>query len=231
MHLTLSQFDQALRDNRLALSFIGMSNTGKTFWAKRLEKIGFRRWSCDDEIERRLGNELKALGYQGIEDVAEWMGLPQEERSTGNQQKYLAHETDSMRDILSEINPPKARFHNRAFRGLWVIDTTGSFIYTDPDVITKVQENTLIVWIQATAEMKDLLFKQFLEHPKPVIWGDQYQPLSGETPEAALRRCYPKLLEYRTARYAKIADVAIPYEHLPKETTGSEILERIRKNL
>ncbi len=39
MKLSKRQFDQLLLENQLVISFVGMSNIGKTYWSKKL--IGF----------------------------------------------------------------------------------------------------------------------------------------------------------------------------------------------
>ena len=65
----------------MVITFIGMSSVGKSAWSTKLEELkGFRRYCCDDLIEKYLGPEFKALGYLGINDVSRWMGQPYDQR-------------------------------------------------------------------------------------------------------------------------------------------------------
>ena len=54
----------------LKLALIGMSGSGKTFWANKLAECGYHLISCDDRIELKLAAELSAAGYRGIGGVA-----------------------------------------------------------------------------------------------------------------------------------------------------------------
>ena len=54
MKLSKSQFETLLEENRLVLSFIGMSNIGKTYWSKKLQGVGFKHIDCDDLIEKNV---------------------------------------------------------------------------------------------------------------------------------------------------------------------------------
>lgn len=59
------------------ITLVGMSNIGKSFWSKELEReIGYFRFSSDEWIEERLTSELQGIGYSGIKAVSEWMGQP-----------------------------------------------------------------------------------------------------------------------------------------------------------
>jgi len=223
MKLTIPQFEKRLADGNLAISLIGMSNAGKTFWGKKLAEVGFQHWTCDQVIEDELGSELKALGYQGIADVAQWMGQPYEARSAKNQALYLGHEIEAMKSMLDRLGKNE--------RQNWAIDTTGSVIYTGHTIASELQEKTLTVWIQTTPAMQAEMFEKFLQHPKPIIWGESYQPRAGETSQETLKRCYPELLEYRTRLYARYADVVIPHLFLDESITGNTILERIKTHL
>ncbi len=222
MKLTARQFEKRLADGSLTISLIGMSNTGKTFWGKRLALAGFRHWICDKAIEERLGFSHETDTPQGIEAVAAWMGQPHEKRFKKNQASYLAREAETLRNILAQLKKEK---------GNWVIDTTGSVVYVGEKLCRQLQKNTLTVWIKATQDMKDAMFEKFLRHPKPIVWGKHYRPKPGESADQTIKRCYPELLKYRTRLYARHADVAIPYEFLDKNITGETLLERVKSYL
>ena len=102
MKLSKPQFEQLLRENRLVLSLIGMSNIGKTYWSKKFSGIGFGHFNCDDLIEAQLG----------LKDVSHWLGQPYDEMFSVNQQKYLALEKDIMENILTRIKNAKIQNSN-----------------------------------------------------------------------------------------------------------------------
>ena len=66
-----------------------MSGSGKSYWSKKLQAKGFKRFCCDDLIEKKLENELKKLGYSGIQDVAKWMGQPFDTQYLRSSKEYL----------------------------------------------------------------------------------------------------------------------------------------------
>lgn len=187
------------------ITLIGMSNIGKSYWSKKLaEEAGFRRISCDDLIEKRLGPELSELGYQGIHDVARWMGQPYEARYPAASQRYVEVERAVMLDAIATLR--KADPHEPPY----ALDTTGSVIYAGEDVIHELKSLTQVVYIAASSQHVSRLFADYLAMPKPVIWGDAYVCARGETQEDALERCYPQLLSSRARLYERMADVIIP---------------------
>ena len=103
MQLTQEQFEDAIDKGQLAITMIGMSNIGKTYWAKQLAQKGFDHIICDDFIEAKLGPELQELGHKGIQDVSKWMGQPYDARFELNQEKYLRHEIEVMQEILRDL--------------------------------------------------------------------------------------------------------------------------------
>ncbi len=185
-------------------SLIGMSNVGKSFWRKRLAVCGFRPFWCDDEIEKKLGAYLKKEGYRGIEDIAKWMGQPYEERSRTNQAIYLEKEIEVMQEVLSILGKKEG----------FIIDTTGSVIYTGQDIMGKLRDRSTIVLLDAPESLMDELYRAYIAKPKPVIWGDTYAPLPSESPEVALARCYQLLLQSRNRMYRSYADIVLDYREL-----------------
>jgi hypothetical protein len=67
------------------------------------------------------------------------------------------------------------------------------------------------VYLEAAADHMEHLFKDYISHPKPVIWGNLFAPHAHETPQETLRRCYPALLDFRARRYKDMAHITIPY--------------------
>lgn len=223
MHLSKPQFEQLLQKNQLVLSFIGMSNIGKTYWSEKFSGIGFKHLNCDDLIEAKLSPVLKKLGYLGVADVSRWMGQPYDERFFANQQKYLALEKKIMENILTQIK-------NREKQNT-VIDTTGSVIHINENICFNLKQYSLIVYIKADENMKGEMFKQYCKKPKPVIFGKVFNIKRKETNKQALKRCYRELLDLRGALYTKYADVIIPRGAISKNINTRQFISLIEQSL
>ncbi len=187
------------------ITLIGMSNIGKTHWAKRLvAESGFTRVDCDQIIEDRLGPELTKLGYAGIRDVAKWMGQPYAPQYPETSRKFSEWEQITTQEIIEQIrNAPKDK--------KLVIDTCGSIIYLQPAMLGELRELTRVVYLEASPDHVTQLFERFIAEPKPIIWGDIYAPNPGEGQDDALKRCYPLLLQARDKRYRQMAHVSVPF--------------------
>ena len=223
MKISKQEFENKLANNKLVISLIGMSNIGKTHWSKKLRKANFKHQCCDDLIEKTLEPELKALGYKGLADMAKWLGHPYESRFTENQKDYLKHEWAVMENITRELS--------NEINQNTTIDTTGSVIYTGDEICNKLKGKSLIVFIEATPQMKEEMFKRFLDNPKPIIWAHSFNKKENESDFEALKRCYPELLEYRTSQYKKHADIIIPYKKIDYRHTAEKFLELIKNHL
>jgi shikimate kinase len=213
----------------LAVSLVGMSNVGKSFWSERLvAEEGFGRLCCDDMIEAELGCELASLGYAGgIADVAKWMGQPsnpQFEGPEGTEATYLRHETDAMQSIIGQIDAG-------TLAGNTVIDTTGSIVHTDRQIRDNLRDRTTVVYLEATKAMQKTMFDMFMDEPKPVVWQKLYAPRKGESERKTLERCYPELLRHRSWHYQQMAHVTISREVLLKTKSADTFLWRIFKAL
>ena len=223
MKLSKLQFEQLLKNNELMLSFVGMSNIGKTYWSKKLHTIGFRHFSCDDLIEAKLEPILNKLGYAGIEDVSRWMGQPYDKKFAANQEKYLSLEREIMEDIFAQVKNGKNQNT--------VIDTTGSVIHTNRNICDRLKQYSMVVYIEAPESMREKMFKQYIKEPKPVVFGDIYNPQDNETKMQTLSRCYRKLLDFRSALYTEYADVIIPREVIGENMNVHQFMALIRNSL
>lgn len=188
----------------MILTLIGMSGIGKTFWSKRLESSGFKRFGCDEMIESKLSPELTKRGYHGIHDVAKWMGYPSDTQYAQTSNQYLQYEDSSLQEICDHIE--KGVDENI------VVDTTGSIVYLPHHTIERIKRISTIVYLSSTLEYADLLYQRYIEDPKPIIWGNSFRKWPFESTKHALARCYPKLLDYRTERYESMANIRIAYE-------------------
>ena len=200
------------------ISLIGMSNIGKSHWARRLAaESGYERVDCDTLVEKMLGDELAKLGYKGIHDVAKWMGQPFDPQYPDTSRKYLACERAVMLNIIE-------RLRSDPYKPL-VIDTTGSVIYSGEDVTEQLKALTRVVYFCASERHVAKLFERYIANPKPVIWGDSFQPLPGEVPAETLKRCYPNLLAYRAERYGAMAHIGVSFEqHKAPHTTWIKLM-------
>ncbi len=223
MKLSEQQFEQLLQKNRLILSLIGVSNIGKTYWSKKFSDVDFRHINCDDLIEAKLAPVLKELGYSGIEGVSRWMGQLYDERFSANQQKYLSLERETMQNIFGQIK----KEGNQNI----IIDTTGSIVHTGKDVCDKLKKSSLVVYIEATEDIHDEMFNQYIEKPKPVVFEGVFVPLENETVMQNLKRCYRKLLNLRSALYAEYADVIIPRETIKENMGVKQFILLIKQSL
>ncbi|MBI2036348.1 hypothetical protein HYT17_01850 [Candidatus Microgenomates bacterium] len=203
----------------MKISLIGMSNSGKTHWStklsRELERAGFVRFAADELIEKKLETVLKKLGFAGIHDMARWMGQPYEKRYQTNSQKYLALEKEAMEEILSSLQK-LTKSKNI------VIDTTGSVIYLGDKLMSRLKKLTAIVYLDTPESVQKQMYENYIKNPKPVIWGDSFRKLNGESDFAALSRCYPKLLAFRTKRYKKYANIVLDYFMLREKNFSAE---------
>ncbi len=221
MLIPASEFDELLNSNSLRVSVIGMSNVGKTRRAKSLvadPALNFMSLNVDDLVEQKLKPHLEGKGFHGVDGVAAWMGQPYEARYPETQALFLKFEGEAMEGIDYSV------------RKNLLIDTTGSVIYLPEAVLDVLKKNTIVVYLEATEDVKKLLFEMYVSNPKPVVWGSSFRKKSGETDLDALKRCYPGLLEFRAGKYSALADVKIPHNVL-RDTTGRQFLGEVRKRL
>lgn len=223
MELSKQQLEQLLQENRLILSLIGISNIGKTYWSKKLQDVGFRHINCDDLIKAKLAPVLKELEYSGIEDVSRWMGQPYDDRFSANQQKYLSLEKETMENIFAQIKNGKNQNT--------VIDTTGSVVHTSRNICAKLKQCSLVIYIEVTENMKEKMFNQYIKEPKPVVFGDVFDPKENETAMQTLKRCYRELLNLRSALYSEYADVIIPRGAIEENMDVNQFISLIKQSL
>jgi len=224
MRLSKRKFNELLQKNKLVLSLTGMSNTGKTYWSKKLAKFDFKHFNCDDLIEIKLASKLKKLGYSGINDVSRWMGQPYDKRYKKNQQKYLNSEKTVMKDVFSEIK-------NKKQSNNIVIDTTGSVVHCGGNIYRELKKQTIVVYLETTDIMRKEMFNRYIKDPKPVIFGRTFIVRKGETNKQALKKCYVKLLNYRHGLYSKYADVIIPCSSIAHNLDTKKFINLIKKEL
>jgi shikimate kinase len=204
------------------LCLIGMSGSGKTFWSKRLAQAGYRVISCDGRIEQKLRTDLDLGGQRGIESVAAWMGWPDSATYREREKKYLECETTVMKEILAELEI--------AGDEKIVVDSTGSVVYTGDEICQRLRQLATVIYLEASPAEQAMLIDRYLKDPKPVLWEEHFVPKAGEKGRDTAARCYPKLIEYRGARYETYAHHILPVAALSDpETSSQDFLDLIRK--
>lgn len=187
----------------MIVSLIGMSNVGKSHWAKRLEaECGFTRFCCDDLIAKSLSTSLPNWQGELVGDLAEWMGMPYESGYTQRESIYLRYEESVIGEVVEQVH---------AYENV-VIDTTGSLIYLSPRTLERLKAVSTMVYLEAGSDQVVQMTNRFFQYPKPVVWGTLYLPQVGETQTDTLRRCYAELLCWRHEQYHVQANLTIPYE-------------------
>ena len=185
---------------------IGFSGTGKSHWSHVLaDKLGYHHICCDDLIEAKLRAYLPS-DASGINAVAEWMGQPYDERFKKNEARYLQCEIEVLEEIFSK---PVDTYPEHT-----ILDTTGSVIYTGEHLTQRLRDFGKVVYLEVTPAVLEEMFRVYINHPKPVIWGNSFSQNVEETPLAALKRCYPELLKYRQSRYEGLAEICLGYDAL-----------------
>jgi shikimate kinase len=92
-----------------------------------------------------------------------------------------------------------------------VIDTTGSVIYTGPEILQGLKEQTILTHLATPPEIQKQVMAYYLAKPGPVLWLDQFNLRAGETYPEAVARCYPLLLQSREKIYQEYAEISIDY--------------------
>jgi len=191
MKLSRAEFDARYAAGTLKVAFIGMSNIGKSYTAMRLAtKYDFSLIEVDKII-------WENLGHDSMDAFAEWQGHPYTDGYAEREKHSIALETEATRKAL------KTDGHNP------MIDTTGSVIYTDEDVLKYLRQNYYIVYIEAMEDHLERLKVQYFKHPKPLVWAGHYEKLEGKTKIESILECYPKLLTSRGKAYAQQADATV----------------------
>lgn len=191
----------------MLISLIGMSGSGKSHWSSRLSRSGFIRYCCDDLITGRLSSELRRENGTTL-TLGEWMGFPYDAGYPEKEAKYLACENEVVAEVLGKIEK-SARAGNPEKT---VVDTTGSVIYTDRELLEKLKSLTLVIHFASPPEARREMLRAYMANPRPILWRGLFSVAAGESRRDAIRRCYEDLLESRELLYREIADVIIDYE-------------------
>ena len=203
----------------MRLSLIGMSGAGKTHWSRLLANDGYRRYPCDELIEKRLGEALRRPDGE-MATLGEWMGLPYQPSYADHERRYLECEAQILDEILDEIESLDA---NQDL----VVDTTGSVVYLSPRALERLRATTKIVYLTTPDRVLNQMFAAFRQNVRPVVWHGHFHPIPGETDQDSVAHCFPELMRERDALYTKWADVRLEYDEHRRDASAKEFLDLI----
>ncbi|HJO62766.1 MAG TPA: shikimate kinase [Desulfobacterales bacterium] len=207
----------------MRLSLIGMAGSGKSYWSMKLAEHGFRRFGCDELIAEKLAHELFGSDGRSIE-TGEWMGFPYERQYKKHESKYLAYEKRVLSEILYYLQNPKIDRDEHI-----VVDTTGSVIYTGREMMEKLRQNTIVIFLSTPPEVQKQLLNAYITNLHPMLWRDVFHKKPNETNQKALARCYPRLFSERERLYFRYADFTIDYHSCRKDGFGAnDFLNKLR---
>lgn len=209
--------------NIVFLTLIGMSGTGKSYWSKRLEMHGFKRFGCDDLITLHIAQQLGYSETSGF-DMHQWVGYPDQDTHADRARQYLQAEEEVLNEIiayLAQADPDENI----------VLDTTGSVIYMPTNVLKKLSQLTRMVYLGITPQDFDRMLKYYLENPVAIIWNGTFQALPMESRQQTFARCYPQLIKSREQKYKELAQLTIsPNLHRASNLSVEQFLKVLSSN-
>jgi shikimate kinase len=220
---------EAHKEKHSRLALIGMSGSGKTFWTRKLAAAGWKAVSCDDLIEKRLAPRLAAGGYTGINGVAAWMGWPDSPTYAKREAEYLAEEIAVMDEFLNQLEADAGGAPEAPI----VLDTTGSVIYAQTNLLMRLRRQMTVVHLASTEREQQLLVERYLHDPKPVLWRGAFHVQDQESPRETVARCYPLLIAVRRKSYETLAHCAVQVAELRGADRGGleQFLKRIKEQV
>ena len=211
--LTPREFDAHITEKTLRLSFVGMSNCGKSYRSRILQNENDFFWYQVD------GDIQKTLGLHGQEAMSLWLGSPSSEHFSEREKRYL-----ELENKFTEGAAMSSHGKNLVF------DTTGSVVHLVPATHAALRENTLVVHLDVGEDSIEEMLRRFFKDPKPVAWSGFFTQRPDESESDAIRRSYPALLHERLKRYRALAHLNISAREV-RDATGAETLAIIRNKL
>lgn len=191
---------------------MGMSGIGKSYHAKKLKNIhGYKLFSIDDMI-------AAALGEGDVHDVAQFLGLPYEEKYKNNSKKYLDLEERFTKEALQYASSHRDE--------KIVIDTTGSVVHLPLEILVHIKSFKNSIFLDTKDDLITKMIELYLRQPKPVIWGTLSNLFRDKkTYKDVVKEQYPKLLYARRRKYMTYSRMSIDYgEHKKK---GFDIVKHL----
>ena len=136
--------------------------------------------------------------------MANWLGQPSDPDYKEKEQIYLELEREVVSEAMELLGPDGWNLKQNI-----VVDTTGSVIYLGDKIMEGLKQRSRMVYLAIPDAELEFMIEQYFSDPKPVIWGDAFQPKESETTEESLKRCYPELIHWRAERYRSYADMML----------------------
>ncbi len=190
MILSRAAYDSALNAGTLKLAFVGMSNIGKSYASRAINKAHGLPIIDNDA---RIG---EALGLADMQALADWMHYPDHPDHKSRAKTYIQREDDILAQSLA-----------RETGGVY--DLTGSVIYCHDAALKTLKQRALVVHIAAQKSDFARLEHLFFNNPKPLIWDMQFTQGPSQDAKSAMRESYPKLLKSRQTAYQELSDISI----------------------
>ena len=198
MKLTPQEVKRQYEKGTLKIALLGMSNIGKSHFAKRLNRdFGLTPIEVDTFIQHKLGKS-------SMNDHAAWLGQPYSDGYTARENEVMQLESEATQDAMQQC----------LGSGNMVLDTPGSVIYTEQKILEQLTEQFWIIYIEADNSDVERLKELYYSSPKPLIWKDSYNPKLASTPDEAVMASYPNLLANRAEIYSQLADLTLPAQPL-----------------
>jgi len=215
-----------VNQSTMKITLIGMSGTGKSYWASRFSESGFNTIDCD----RLIALKLKGFLLQddgSFMDMGRWMGFPYESGYESKEAKYLECEKEVFHELVERLESEKRQSEDDL-----VLDTGGSLIYMGEEIITRLKRLTIMVHLSSPEQIRAGMLESYMACPRPVLWMGMFKKRERESNTEALKRCYPLLLSSREKRYEHYADISLDYYcRTKKDFDTSRFLLLLNKHL
>ena len=208
-------FDQPIK----AITLVGMSGVGKTHFAAKLERWGWRNHSCDYFIgAEKLKLEVTPQDLSALSAFIGKLGDPKKgglplAEFKARQKLYYDAECDSLDAACDLAEDAAQNFVNDASGSLCEIE--------DEALIARLAERTLFVYIEASEQENARILERARNYPKPLFfppsrfdaWLAEYMKekslVSSDKvePEDFARWVFPRLFESRLPKYQRLAEL------------------------
>jgi shikimate kinase len=208
----------------MILTFMGMSGAGKSFWAAKFAAQGFTVVDCDALIATSLQILIGQIGTS-LDEVGQWMGLPDQPGFRQREALYLACETDMLCAVVARA------LAWAAAQADCVIDTGGSIIYADPTLLQRLRQFSTVIYFRIPDTLHQQMLNAYLAHPRPVIWNGLFEQATNEGRADAFRRSYAQLLRQREQLYEQYSHVTLEYHYYRQSSLSVEQFIQMSRQL
>lgn len=209
-----------------SITLLGMSGAGKTYITSMLDGFGWDSYSCDYMIgSKYLKSELDAVSQSGvtaqnISALSAFIGKIGDESKGGFAQSLFRKRQQAYYDAECQAIAQALIIADHA-KGHFIHDSTGSLCeIEDQDLIRKIGERTLFVYLKTSVEDEKLVLQRAQDYPKPLFFPVAFlddalstyikeQGIDGVSqiiPDDFARWVFPRLFEARKPKYQYLAD-------------------------